>query len=114
MGSTGITVVGATEEDMAGAVNRVKELHGGLVVYSEGRVLAELPMPIGGFTSDLPIEEVRQRYENVRQSLIDLGSPIKDIYLIINFLTTTVLPSLRICEMGLIDITKRKLLSLMA
>ena len=112
MGSSGITVVGAKDEDMAGAVNRVKALQGGVVVYNEGEVLAELPMPIAGFTSDLPIEEVGQRYEKIRQSVVNLGSSIQDIYLIINFLTTTVLPSLRICEAGLIDITKRKLLGL--
>ncbi|MFC1926114.1 adenine deaminase C-terminal domain-containing protein, partial [Chloroflexota bacterium] len=112
MGSSGITVVGTNDEDMAGAVNRVIQLQGGVVVYAEGEVIAELPMPIGGFTSDLPIEEVRQRYEEIRQSAIDLGSSIQDIYLIITALTTTALPSLRICEAGLIDIKKRDLVGL--
>jgi len=112
MGSSGITVVGSNDQDMAGAVNRVIGLQGGVVLYAEGKVIAELPMPIGGFTSDLPIEEVRQRYEDIRRSAMFLGSPLQDIYMIITALTTTVLPSLRICEAGLIDIKKRKLLGL--
>lgn len=113
MGSSGVTVVGVNDEDMAGAVNRVIELQGGVVIYAEGKVIAELSMPIGGFTSDLPIEEVRQRYEQIRRGAIDLGSSQQDIYLIITALTTTVLPSLRICEAGLIDIKRRKLLGLL-
>ncbi len=82
------------------------------MVYAEGEVLAELPLPIGGFTSDLSIETVRQRYEEIQQSAVNLGSSLQDIYLTITALTTTVLPSLRICEAGLVDIKKGELVDL--
>jgi adenine deaminase len=41
-------VIGATDEDMAFAANRVAELQGGFVVAKGGKVLAELALPITG------------------------------------------------------------------
>ena len=45
-------VIGATDEDMAFAANRVAELQGGFVVAQNGKVLAELALPIGGLMTD--------------------------------------------------------------
>ncbi|MFC1925448.1 adenine deaminase C-terminal domain-containing protein [Chloroflexota bacterium] len=112
MGLPGITVVGARDEDMAGAVNRVKTLQGGIVVYKEGKVLAELPLPIGGFASDLPIETIGQRCKDIQQRAVELGTSLQDIYVSVIALSTTVIPFLRICEAGLIDAKKGKLLDL--
>jgi adenine deaminase len=41
-------VIGATDEDMAIAANRCAQIDGGYVVVKDGRVLAELSLPIGG------------------------------------------------------------------
>jgi adenine deaminase len=41
-------VIGATDEDMAFAANRVAELQGGFVVAKDGKVLAELALPVAG------------------------------------------------------------------
>jgi adenine deaminase len=41
-------VIGATDEEMAFAANRVAELNGGFVVAKNGKVLAELALPIAG------------------------------------------------------------------
>ena len=46
--SHNIIVVGANEEDMAAAVNRVVELGGGIVVMDDGKVLGELQLQIAG------------------------------------------------------------------
>jgi adenine deaminase len=45
-------VIGATDEDMAFAANRVAELQGGFVVAQNSKVLAELALPIGGLMTD--------------------------------------------------------------
>ena len=112
-GSSGIIVVGANDGDMAGAVNRVKALQGGTVVYAEGKVLAELPTPIAGFISDLPIEEVSQRREDIQQKATELGVSLPDAYLTLVSLSTNVIPFLRICEAGLLDIGKGELVDLL-
>ena len=56
--SHNISVVGANDHDMAVAVNRVAEMQGGIAVVENGRVLAELPLPIFGLMTDAPPEEV--------------------------------------------------------
>jgi len=45
-------VLGATDEDMALAANRCAAIEGGYVIVKDGKVLAELPLPIGGLMSD--------------------------------------------------------------
>ena len=112
MGLSGITVVGASDEDMAGAVNRVKALQGGVVVYNEGKVLAELPLPIAGFVSELPVETIVQRWEEIQQRAVDLGTSLEDIYATVGTLTTDIIPFLRICESGLMDIRKWEIVDL--
>jgi adenine deaminase len=45
-------VFGATDEDMAVAANRCAAIEGGYVIVQDGKVLAELPLPIAGLMSD--------------------------------------------------------------
>lgn len=45
-------VIGATDEDMAVAANRCAAIEGGYVIVKDGKILAELPLPIAGLMSD--------------------------------------------------------------
>ena len=54
-------VIGATDEDMAFAANRVAELQGGYVIAKDGKVLAELALPIAGLMTDEHPEAVAQK-----------------------------------------------------
>ncbi len=45
-------VFGATDEDMAVAANRCAAIEGGYVIVKDGKVLAELPLPVAGLMSD--------------------------------------------------------------
>ena len=49
-------VVGVDDDDMVRAVERLVELGGGLVVVDGGEITAELPLPVAGLVSDLPLE----------------------------------------------------------
>ena len=49
--SHNITVVGVDEADMAVAVNRLAEIEGGFAVAREGKVIAELALPVAGLMS---------------------------------------------------------------
>lgn len=71
--SHNIIVVGANEEDMAGAVNRVVELGGGIVVMDDGKVLGELQLQIAGIMSEAPLIEVNEALENAKEQAFKLG-----------------------------------------
>jgi len=105
--------VGENGEDMAGAVNRIYALQGGVVVCVKGQILAEIPMPIFGFMSDMPVPMIAQRVEEIRRTMQGLGFPFDDPLLTINTLTTAAIPFLRICEEGLVNLKDGKTLGLL-
>ena len=110
--TTDIIVVGADEKDMALAVNRIRELHGGVTVCKDGKIMAELPLPILGVLSDLDMEQLAERLESVRQAARTLGVPFDDPVLSLNTLTGAAIPHLRICEEGLVNLKDGKTLTL--
>ena len=99
-----IIVVGANDADMAGTVNRIRALQGGAVVCEKGEILAELPLPIFGIMSDLPIEAIAQRLQEIKSAVSDLGVPFPDPLLTLITLTGAAIPYLRICEEGLVNL----------
>ena len=64
-----IIVVGANDHDMALAVNRIHALQGGYAFCDNGRMVAEVPMPIWGLISDLPITELVTRISTLEKGL---------------------------------------------
>ena len=107
-----IIVVGSNDEDMAAAVNRIHALQGGAVVCENGEILAELPMPIFGIMSDLPIESIVQRLQEIKTVVSTLGVPYPDPLLTLITLTGAAIPYLRICEEGLVNLKDGKTVGL--
>ena len=99
-----IIVVGADETDMALCVNRIRDLNGGAVVCSDGKVLAELPLPVFGLMSDLPIAQLDEKITSIKQTAKDTGVSFPDPLLTIVTLTGAAIPYLRICEEGLVNL----------
>ena len=104
--SHNITVVGASEEDMAVAVNRLIEIEGGFVVAEGGRVLAELALPIAGLMSLLSFEEVREALIPLRAAAKSLGVVLAEPFLQVAFLPLPVIPHLKITDKGLVDVDR--------
>jgi adenine deaminase len=101
--TTCVIVVGADETDMALCVNRIREMQGGAVVCTAGRVAAELAMPVFGLISELPLKELVDRLETIQLAAADLGVSFPDPLLSLIALTGAAIPFLRICEEGLVN-----------
>ncbi len=108
--SHNITVVGANDEDMAAAVNRLKDIEGGFVVVRDGKVLAELPLPIAGLMSDKTFEEVHTALVILRKAAKSLGTTLQEPFLQVAFLPLPVIPHLKITDKGLVDVDAFKLI----
>jgi len=102
--STNLTVAGANEDDMALAVNRIQELHGGTVVCLNGKVAAEAAFPIGGVISDDPLEVLADKLTGIQRRAEEMGCVSPDIRTTLSVLLTPAIPYLRICESGLFNI----------
>ena len=107
-----IIVAGTDDSDMATAVNRIRSLQGGAVVCEDGKILAELPMPIFGNISDLTMKDLVQQFENVTRAAQKQGIPFPDPVLSLITLTGAAIPYLRICEEGLVNLKSGKNVSL--
>ena len=96
-------VVGAGEADMAMAVNRIFEMGGGIVVCSEGKIQAELALPVAGLMSNQRIEEIVERLNQIQAKARALGFRFTDAALTLAVLTTAAIPFLRLSEDGLVN-----------
>ncbi|MDF1590675.1 MAG: adenine deaminase C-terminal domain-containing protein [Desulfobacterales bacterium] len=99
-----IVVVGTNSADMATAVNRIMALQGGAVVCSRGDILAEIPLPIMGIISELPMRDLAAKLEGLNAAISQLGVSLKNPLLTLITLTGAAIPYLRICEEGLVNL----------
>ena len=66
--------LGTNDHDLAAAINRIIELQGGAVVSLDNTFLAEIPLNIGGFMSQLKMPEIARRLEAFQEAVVSLGS----------------------------------------
>jgi adenine deaminase len=104
--SHNLCVVGADEEDMAVAINRLREIEGGFAVACEGNVVAETPLPVAGLMSLMAFEEVREALIPLRSAAKGLGVTLAEPFLQVAFLPLPVIPHLKITDKGLVDVDK--------
>ncbi len=104
--SHNIVVVGADEADMLQAVEHLVKLKGGLAVVANGRVLADLPLPVAGLISPRPLEEVAAAYNQVQAAYRSLGGGLNDPFMALSFLALPVIPALKLTDLGLVDVNR--------
>ncbi len=107
-----IVVVGADDDSMRSAVRAVAGLRGGLAAADGGRILASLPLPVGGLMSEAPIREIRASLDGVVEAARTLGSPLHDPFMAMSFLALEVIPALKITDLGLVDVEAFELVDL--
>ena len=106
--SHNIIVVGTNDADMAFAVERLKDQNGGVVLALDGKVLENMPMPIGGIMSDQSGEWVDRRLSRLhRAALQELGvnADVEPI-MTLCFMSLPVIPEIKLTDMGLFDVTR--------
>ena len=107
--SHNLVIAGVTDEDMVLAGNRVIENGGGLAIALEGKVLADLPLPIGGLMADEPVEVVDEKLEHMKKLSVELGiSEDIDAFMTLAFISLPVIPKLRLNTYGVIDVEKHQ------
>lgn len=101
--------------EMAAAVARLAEIGGGQVAVLDGKVLAEVRLPIGGLMSDRCAEDVAEEVERLAKAATSgLGVEIEAPFMQLSFLGLSVLPELRITDKGLVDVMKFSLIDVEA
>ena len=110
--SHNLGVLGTNDEDMVLAANRVMEMGGGLVAVDGGRILAELPLRIAGLMSDMTSKEVAERLEELKRASLVMGSVLPDLFMTLSFVQLSVIPKLKLTNLGLVDVEKNDFVSI--
>lgn len=109
--SHNIITVGCNDDDIAVAVNAIKDSKGGIAVVENGKIKALLELPIAGLMSDEPLTTVNKKLENAKLSAYELGADKSiDPFMTLSFLSLPVIPSLRITTKGVFDAENWKML----
>lgn len=109
--SHNIITVGCNDDDIAVAVNAIKDSKGGIAVVENGKIKALLELPIAGLMSDAPLTTVNEKLENAKSSAYELGADKSiDPFMTLSFLSLPVIPSLRITTKGVFDAENWKML----
>ena len=108
--SHNIIACGASDGDIVLAVNRLREMRGGLVIVDGGQVVGELPLPVAGLFTDSPLGEVNDRLEHCKREACKRG--VKegiDPFMTLSFTSLPVIPSLRLTTLGVFDVDRMQL-----
>ncbi len=103
--SHNIIVLGISEEDMLVCTLKIREMGGGLCVARGGKVLAAMPLEVGGLMSSARPEDAVSRLEEVHNALRSLNFAIAEPFGMLSFLALPVIPDLKLTDRGLFDVT---------
>lgn len=111
--SHNLIVVGENERDMTIAANRIRTLGGGLIVVADGKILAEMPLPVAGLMSQHSVAEAAKENENIRNAVYSLGVPQNiEPFMTTAFVSLPVIPNLKMTTRGLVNVERQEIVSL--
>jgi adenine deaminase len=106
-----IVVIGTNSEDMAKAVNLIADIQGGLTIVKDGKVLGVLELPIGGLLANKPVDELKEKLEELIRITHELGCKLRSPFMALSFVPLAYIPAYGISDKGLIDVLKFELVN---
>jgi adenine deaminase len=104
--SHNLIVAGRAVSDMKTALAHLMQVGGGFAVVENGKVIADLPLPLGGLMSGAPTAELIERLRKLRAAGWAVGCELEEPFLQLAFLSLPVIPSLKLTDRGLVDVEK--------
>ena len=91
----------------AGLLNGLFGAGGGMVVVADGRITAQLPLPVAGLMSDAPLVDVNTALNEARAQAQRQGvNPGIDPFMTLSFMSLPVIPTLRLLTRGAFHVEK--------
>lgn len=110
--SHNMIICGTNDSDMLLAAKELEQINGGIIVVEDGKVLATISLEIGGLItlreSKQVVEELQQLHEAIERIAPNLEF---NPFLTLSFLTLPVIPSIKITDKGLFDVTQFQFIS---
>jgi len=103
-------VVGTDDECMALAANSLAACGGGQAVVRRGELIGRVDLPIGGLMSNERAESVARKAATVLSGFQSCGCKLNNPNMQLSLLALVVIPSLRISDLGLVDVNKYEII----
>ncbi len=107
-----VVVVGTNDTDIIATIEALQKMRGGQVAVVDGKIAAELSLPIAGLVSDLSLENVIDQTRALDEAAHRLGCDLPAPFMSLSFLSLSPIPELKLTDQGLIDATRLCLTSL--
>jgi adenine deaminase len=101
-----VVVAGTNDADILRVLEEVERLQGGQVAVVDGRVKAELPLPIAGLVTDQPLRKAMKLIDDLNAAARAMGCGLSAPFMALSFLSLSPIPSLKLTDQGLIDAAK--------
>jgi adenine deaminase len=98
-----VVVAGTNDADILRVIEELARLQGGQVAVADGKVKAELGLPIAGLVSDRPLAEVMKRIDALNTAARAMGCDLAAPFMTLSFLSLSPIPQLKLTDQGLID-----------
>lgn len=104
-----VCVLGANDEDMSVAVNEIGRMKGGLVTVIDGRVIASMPLTIGGLISEeMEADTIAKQLIAMNESAKATGCTLPAPFMTLSFIGHPAVPDLAPTDMGLVDVASQR------
>jgi adenine deaminase len=107
-----LVVIGTDDVSMRTAAEAVAETGGGQAAAQGERVLAHVPLPIAGLMSSRAPGAISEDLRALKKAAHQLGSKAADPFTTMSFLALEVVPSLKLTDLGLVDVEKFEIVPL--
>ena len=103
-----LVAIGCSDDEVAFAVNKVRDMQGGFVVSANRTVIADFHLPILGLISEDPLDKVTDALQRATDAFRRLGCRFKSPFLSLMFMAYPLIPTLKITQAGLVDVELMK------
>ncbi|MBU5678697.1 MAG: adenine deaminase [Candidatus Aenigmatarchaeota archaeon] len=102
--SHNIIAIGSNDNAIAIAINKLKEINGGVCIANSKKVLSFLKLLIAGLMSIENHEKVARNHEKIEKFIRKFGCKLEAPLMQLSFLALPVIPELKITTKGLFDV----------
>lgn len=104
--SHNLIVCGCNDEDMLFAVSELEKMNGGIIVVKNKKVIASIELEIGGLITSRASLDVIHDLEKLHNAISEIAPDIDfNPFLTLSFLSLPVIPTLKITDKGLFDLS---------
>jgi len=110
--SHNLLIVGTDDHDMYTAAVHIVKIRGGFCVVKNGKVLADVPLPIGGLMSTVDAATLSKQLRDLHEASRALDGKLRRPFMALSFLSLSVIGELKLTDRGLVDVDRFELIDL--